>query len=76
MAESGWLGLWFAVEAVAVRVTETLGRDNVRQPVLELLQNLLLLIGPISVKVTFDHLFGPLDARAVLLRALGMKCQI
>lgn len=76
MAEGGWLGPWLAVEAVAVVVAETLGRDNVRQPGLEFLKDLLLLVGPGSIKETFDHLFGPVGARAVLLLTLRMECQL
>lgn len=76
MAESRWLGFWLAVEAIAVGVAETLGRDDVGQPGLELLQDLLLLIGPVFVKVPSGHLLSPFNAKTVLLLTLGMMGQI
>ena len=74
MAEDRWLGFWLAVETIPIGVTETLGRDNIREAVLELLQDNLLLIPPFFVKVTSVYLFGPFNARTVLLLTLGMMC--
>lgn len=64
---------WLAVKSIAMVVTETFWWNNVRHPGHELLENPLLLVGPFSIKETFDHLFGPLDTRAVPL-TLSMGC--